>query len=77
MFTVLRGLTYVPQGSARPIVDAVWAVFGRPDQVTDPGFIPRYLSYDSALYESLFAKREMMSLGSTCRSLPRRRWSMG
>ena len=63
MFRVLRGLTYAPRGSARPIANAVWAAFGRPDQVADPGFIPRYLSFDSALYESLFAKREMMSLG--------------
>jgi YidC/Oxa1 family membrane protein insertase len=63
MFRVLRGLTYSPRGSARPIANAVWAVFGRPDQVADPGFIPRYVSFDSALYESLFAKREMMSLG--------------
>jgi YidC/Oxa1 family membrane protein insertase len=63
MFRILRGLTYAPRGAARPIADAVWAAFGRPDQVADPGFIPRYLSFDSALYESLFAKREMMSLG--------------
>jgi YidC/Oxa1 family membrane protein insertase len=63
MFHVLRGLIYAPRGPARPIADAVWAVFGRPDQVADPGFIPRYVSFDSALYESLFAKREMMSLG--------------
>jgi YidC/Oxa1 family membrane protein insertase len=63
MFRVLRGLIYAPRGPARPIADAVWAVCGRADQVADPGFIPRYVSFDSALYESLFAKREMMSLG--------------
>jgi YidC/Oxa1 family membrane protein insertase len=63
MFGVLRGLTYAPRGSARPISDAVWAAFGRPDQITDPGFIPRFLSVESPLYESLFAEREMMSLG--------------
>lgn len=63
MFLVLRGLTYVPRGSARPISDAVWTVFGRADQVADPGFIPRFLPVDSALYESLFAKREMLSFG--------------
>ncbi len=63
MFWVLRGLTYVPRGAARPISDAVWAAFGRADQVADPGFIPRFLSTDSALHESLFAKREMMSFG--------------
>ena len=63
MFRVLRGLTYAPRGSARPIADAVWAAFGRPDQVADPGFIPRFLPVDSPLYESLFAEHKMMSMG--------------
>ncbi len=63
MFHVLRGLTYAPRGSARPIADAVWAALGRPDQIANPGFVPRYLSVDSPLYEALFAEREMMSLG--------------
>ena len=63
MFRVLRGLTYAPRGSARPIADAVWSAFGRPDQIADPGFVPRFLPVDSPLYESLFAEREMMSLG--------------
>ena len=63
MFHVLRGVTYAPRGSARPVADAVWAAFDRPDQIADPGFIPRYLSVDSPLYEALFAEREMMSLG--------------
>ena len=63
MFRILRGLTYAPRGAARPISDAVWGAFGRPDEVLDPGFIPRYLSLDSALYKSLYGKHEMMSLG--------------
>ncbi len=63
MFRVLRGLTYAPRGSARPVSDAVWGAFERPDEVLDPGFIPRYLSLDSALYKSLFGKHEMMSFG--------------
>lgn len=63
MFRVLRGLTYTPRGAARPIADAVWAEFGRPDQVADPGFIPRHLAVDSPLYESLFANHDMMSFG--------------
>jgi YidC/Oxa1 family membrane protein insertase len=63
MFRVLRGLTYAPRGSARPISDAVWSAFDRPDEVADPGFIPRYLSIDSALYKSLYGLHEMMSLG--------------
>ncbi len=63
MFRVLRGTTYAPRGSARPVSDAVWGAFERPDEVLDPGFIPRYLSLDSALYKSLYGKHEMMSLG--------------
>ncbi|TFH16144.1 MAG: YidC/Oxa1 family membrane protein insertase, partial [Acidimicrobiales bacterium] len=63
MFRVLRGLTYAPRGSARPVADAVWGAFDRPDEVLDPGFIPRYLSLDSALYKSLYGLHEMMSLG--------------
>jgi YidC/Oxa1 family membrane protein insertase len=63
MFRVLRGLTYTPHGSARPIANAVWGAFGRPDQVADPGFIPRYMALDSPLYEALFGEREMLSLG--------------
>ncbi len=34
-----------------------------PDEIANPGFIPRYLSVDSALYESLFGKQSIMSLG--------------
>src|SRR6186713_418983 len=41
MFRVLRGLTYAPRGAARPISDAVWGAFERPDEVANPGFIPR------------------------------------
>ena len=63
MFGVLRGLTYTPHGSARPIANTVWGAFGRADQVADPGFIPRYLAFDSSLYKALFAEREMLSLG--------------
>lgn len=63
MFRVLRGLTYTPRGAARPVSDSVWGAFGRPDEVLDPGFIPRYLSIDSALYQSLFGEHSMPSLG--------------
>jgi len=63
MFRVLRGLTYAPRGAARPISDAVWGAFNRPDEVANPGFIPRYLAIDSALYQSLFGEHSMMSLG--------------
>ena len=43
--------------------DAVWGAFGRPDEVLDPGFIPRYLAIDSALYKSLFGEQSIMSFG--------------
>ena len=63
MFRVLRGLAYRPAGAARPVSDAVWSAFDRPDEVLDPGFIPRYLAIDSALYESLFGEQSIMTLG--------------
>ncbi|HSL74281.1 MAG TPA: YidC/Oxa1 family membrane protein insertase [Ilumatobacteraceae bacterium] len=63
MFRILQGLTYAPRGSARPVSDAVWGAFGNAAEVADPGFIPRYLSIDSALYRSLFGEHEMVSLG--------------
>ncbi len=63
MFRVLRGLTYEPRGSALPVAQAVWGAFDQPAEVADPGFIPRYLAIDSSLYESLYGKHEMMSMG--------------
>jgi YidC/Oxa1 family membrane protein insertase len=63
MFRVLRGMAYEPVGAARPVSNAVWAAFNRPDEIANPGFIPRYLSVDSALYQSLFGKQSIMSLG--------------
>ncbi len=63
MFRVLRGMAYRPVGAARPVSDAVWTAFQRPDEVLQPGFIPRYLAIDSALYESLFGQQSIMSLG--------------
>jgi len=63
MFRVLRGMAYRPVGAARPVSDAVWTAFGRADEVADPGFIPRYLAIDSALYKSLFGAQSIMSLG--------------
>jgi YidC/Oxa1 family membrane protein insertase len=63
MFRVLRGMAYAPRGSARPVSDAVWRAFERPDEVLDPGFIPRYLAIDSALYKALFGEQSIASLG--------------
>jgi YidC/Oxa1 family membrane protein insertase len=61
MFRVLRGLTYAPRGSAQPIADATFAAVGRTDEIG--GFIPRYLAFDSALFQSLYGKFSMMELG--------------
>jgi len=63
MFRVLRGLVYEPRGAALPVAQSVWRAFGREDEALDPGFIPRYLSTDSALYKSLFGEHSMPSLG--------------
>ncbi len=63
MFRVLHGLTYKPRGAAEPIAEAVWSAFGNEAEAADPGFIPRYLSVDSALYQSLFGEHSMQSLG--------------
>ncbi len=63
MFRVLRGMAYVPRGAAEPVADAVWGAFNRPDEIADPGFIPRFLAIDSALYQSLFGQQSIMSFG--------------
>lgn len=63
MFRVLRGMAYEPTGAARPVSDAVWGAFNRPDEILNPGFIPRYLAIDSSLYQSLFGEQSIMSLG--------------
>jgi YidC/Oxa1 family membrane protein insertase len=63
MFRVLRGMAYTPRGAARPVSDAVWGAFGNASEVADPGFIPRYLAIDSALYQSLFGEQSIDSFG--------------
>jgi YidC/Oxa1 family membrane protein insertase len=63
MFRVLRGLVYQPRGAALPVSQSVLRALGEDEAALDPGFIPRYLGTDSALYEALFGQHEMMSLG--------------
>jgi YidC/Oxa1 family membrane protein insertase len=63
MFRVLRGLVYRPHGAALPVSQSVLRAFGEDEAALDPGFIPRYLGTDSALYEALFGEHEMISLG--------------
>ncbi len=63
MFRVLRGLVYQPSDAngAGPIAEATFRAIGTDDGPV--GFIPRYLAIDSELYQSLYDKFEMPSLG--------------
>jgi YidC/Oxa1 family membrane protein insertase len=56
MFRILRGLVYRPSeaNGAGPIAEATFRAIGTDDGAV--GFIPRYLSVDSELYQSLFDK---------------------
>jgi YidC/Oxa1 family membrane protein insertase len=63
MFRVLQGVTYAPRGAALPVAQSVWLAFDVPEEAADPGFIPRYLAVDSALYESLFGRHSLMAFG--------------
>jgi YidC/Oxa1 family membrane protein insertase len=63
MFRVLQGVTYAPRGAALPVAQSVWLAFDVPEEAADPGFIPRYLAVDSALYESLFGQHSLMAFG--------------
>jgi YidC/Oxa1 family membrane protein insertase len=62
MFRVLHGMTYEPVGSNQLVAEAVLRAGNapNPDRV---GFLPRYLAFDSPLYESLVRKTEMKSFG--------------
>jgi YidC/Oxa1 family membrane protein insertase len=62
MFRILHGLTYEPRGPNQLIAEAVLRAGDAPNP-TVVGFLPRYLSVDSELYQSLVRKTEMMSLG--------------
>jgi YidC/Oxa1 family membrane protein insertase len=62
MFRVLHGLTYKPSGAASVIANGVEAAAGNPTS-NSLGFVPRYISHDSDLYQSLFGKFEMKSFG--------------
>jgi YidC/Oxa1 family membrane protein insertase len=64
MFRILRGLVYRPSetnGTAAVAAATLRAIDGSHDAVQ--GFIPRYLSIDSDLYQSLFDKTTMPSFG--------------
>lgn len=62
MFRILSGLTYKPTQAAGPIVRAIYVGAGQnPPQ--ELGFVPRYLSHESDLYQDLFGQTSMKSLG--------------
>lgn len=64
MFRILRGLVYQPSeanGAEAIAAATLRAVDGTHDSVQ--GFIPRFLSIDSELYQSLFDRTEMPSFG--------------
>ena len=61
MFRILHDLTYVPSGANEQIALSVMRAGGDNSGVV--GFLPRYLSESSELYQSLVRQTEMNSLG--------------
>jgi YidC/Oxa1 family membrane protein insertase len=62
MFRILHGLTYKPVEAAGPLVRAVYVGAGE-QQPANLGFVPRYISHNSDLYQDLFGRTEMKSFG--------------
>lgn len=62
MFRIMLGLTYLPEGGNAAVATAVLRAGGAPDPEV-VGFIPRYISTGSAMFESLARKTEMVSFG--------------
>ena len=61
MFRVLYGLTYTPKGGSGALAQGIYAANG---QLGEPvGFLPRYISHDSELFQSLVGEHEMVSFG--------------
>jgi len=61
MFRILVGLTYKPGGANDVIARAV--LFTGDERPGEVGFLPRYLSRDSELFQSLARRGEMKSFG--------------
>ena len=62
MFRILTGMTYEPAGGNEVIARAVLNAAGEPES-TPIGFMPRYLSHTSELYQSLVRNDHMSSFG--------------
>jgi YidC/Oxa1 family membrane protein insertase len=61
MFRILHGLTFRPAGTSETISQAIVTAAGQVRE--DLGFLPRYISQDSELFQSLVGEHEMKSLG--------------
>jgi YidC/Oxa1 family membrane protein insertase len=61
MFRILYGLTYSPSGGTGALAQGIYAASGRFGE--EVGFLPRYISHDSELFQSLVGQTEMVSLG--------------
>ena len=61
MFRILHDATYTPTGSNERIAQAVLASVGQGDETI--GFLPRYLSQGSEMYQTLVRQTEMPSWG--------------
>ncbi len=62
MFRILRGMTYRPIGGDEIVARSVLNAAGVPSSV-EIGFLPRYLSQSSELYQSLVRQTHMTSFG--------------
>jgi YidC/Oxa1 family membrane protein insertase len=61
MFRVLTGLTYRPSAAATPLAHAVLYAGNEPR--AEIGFVPRFISHGSELFQSLIGQQEMVSFG--------------
>ena len=61
MFRILYGLTYSPSGGTGALAQGIYWAAGRFGE--EVGFLPRYISHDSELFQSLVGQTEMVSLG--------------
>jgi YidC/Oxa1 family membrane protein insertase len=61
MFRILYGLTYQPSGGTGALAQGVYAAAGKYGEPV--GFLPRYISHSSELFQSLVGQTEMVSLG--------------
>lgn len=61
MFRILTGMTYRPAGGNKVVAEAVLRAGGAEGESI--GFLPRYLSHSSELYQSLVRQEQMSAFG--------------